>query len=92
MPTSALESLRNPLAAEHTEDARRALEQSPFPALRRLSVQESDHTVILDGEVPSYYLKQVAQETVMPLLDGRQLLNRVRVMRPADLLAGAPPQ
>jgi hypothetical protein len=31
--------------------------------------------------VVSYYLKQLAQETVMPVLDGRELRNRVTVQR-----------
>ena len=39
------------------------------------------HTVVIRGEVPTYYLKQMAQETVMPLLAGRALLNRVSVVR-----------
>ena len=36
---------------------------------------------MIQGVVPTYYLKQMAQETVMPLLGGRQLLNRVNVVR-----------
>jgi hypothetical protein len=32
------------------------------------------------GRVPSYYLKQLAQETVMPALNGRALVNRVTVV------------
>jgi hypothetical protein len=66
-----------------------ALAQNPIPALRRLSAQETEIAVVLDGDVPSYYLKQVAQEAVMPLLDGRQLLNRLRVVRPSERLAEA---
>jgi len=58
-----------------------ALRQSPIPALRKLSVEESDSVVIILGSVNSYYLKQLAQETIMPVLDGRQLLNRVSVVR-----------
>jgi hypothetical protein len=61
--------------------AAEALRQSSIPALRRLKVEESDAAVVLVGSVPSYYLKQLAQETVMPVLDGRELLNRVAVTR-----------
>jgi hypothetical protein len=57
-----------------------ALRQSPIPALRKLTVEESDTAVIILGKVGSYYLKQLAQETVMPVLDGRELLNRVAVV------------
>ncbi len=59
-----------------------ALRHSPIPALRKLAVEESDTTLVLLGNVSSYYLKQLAQETVMQALDGRELLNRVAVVRP----------
>ena len=61
--------------------ATQALRLSPLPALRRLSLEETDAAVVISGKVSSYYLKQLAQETVMPLLEGRQLLNRVVVVR-----------
>lgn len=70
MTTSTLESSR--LA--------QALSRSPIPALRKLSVDENESTVTIKGQVSSYYLKQLAQETILPLLDGRQLLNRVHVV------------
>ena len=57
------------------------LRQCPIPVLRKLRVEETDTQVVLSGSVPSYYMKQLAQETVMPYLDGRQLLNRVAVER-----------
>ena len=62
-----------------------ALCQSPIPALRKLAVEETDVTVVLVGNVSSYYLKQMAQETVMPHLDGRSLVNRVLVVRPVQM-------
>ena len=58
-----------------------ALRQSPIPALRKLVVEETDNTVAISGSVSSYYLKQLAQETLMPVLGGRELLNRVTVVR-----------
>ena len=60
--------------------AERVLRQSPIPALRKLSVEESGSGIVISGRVSSYYLKQLAQETVMPLLDHRQLLNQVTVV------------
>jgi hypothetical protein len=65
-----------------------ALWQSPIPALRKLSVEETETAVVLHGAVSSYYLKQLAQETVMPYIGGRQLLNRVAVVRPQFAMAG----
>ncbi len=58
-----------------------ALRLSPIPALRRLSLEEDDSVVVIEGSVASYYLKQLAQEAVLPLLAGRALRNRVAVVR-----------
>jgi hypothetical protein len=62
--------------------AAQALLRSPIPALRRLSLAETHEVVEIHGSVVSYYLKQLAQEAVMPALDGRELRNRVAVFRP----------
>jgi hypothetical protein len=69
MSTSTLEQSRLALA----------LRRSPIPALRKLTLTESETTITIQGQVSSYYLKQLAQETILPLLNGRQLLNCVRV-------------
>ena len=61
--------------------ASQAIRQSPLPALRKLAVEETEQAVVLTGTVATYYLKQLAQETVMPVLQGRQLDNRVSVNR-----------
>ena len=71
MATSSSSTLR---AAE-------ALQQSPIPALRKLAVRETEADVVLSGCVSSYYLKQLAQETVLPVLAGRGLKNQVEVVR-----------
>jgi hypothetical protein len=59
-----------------------ALQQSPIPALRKLRVEETVGGVTITGSVSSYYLKQLAQETLMAALDGRSLHNQVEVIRP----------
>ena len=58
-----------------------ALRQSPIPALRKLAVEEADDTVVISGNVSSYYLKQLAQETLRTAVGHRRLLNRVEVCR-----------
>ena len=58
-----------------------ALQHSPIPALRKLVIEETDAAVVIQGSVTSYYLKQLAQEALMPYLDGRTLHNRVTVAR-----------
>ena len=71
-------TLPNPTPAyHHTGDLADPLATD----FRRLGVEESDTIVVLTGTVSRYYLKQLAQETVMPLLAGRKLLNRVEVER-----------
>lgn len=61
--------------------AEQALRESPIPALRRLVVAETDAQVVITGRVSSYYLKQLAQEAVLPVLEKRSLLNQVTVVR-----------
>ncbi len=58
-----------------------ALRQSTMPALRRLAVEEDETTVVITGRVGSYYLKQLAQETVMVFRGDRRVENRVKVER-----------
>jgi hypothetical protein len=69
MSTSTLEQSR----------ATQAIRGSSIPAIRNLSIEETNVCVVIHGSVVSYYLKQLAQETVMPVLDGRELRNRVTV-------------
>jgi hypothetical protein len=57
------------------------LRRSNIPAIRNLLIEESDSSVVIRGNVASYYLKQLAQETVIPVLEGRELRNHVSVER-----------
>lgn len=61
-----------------------ALRESSIPSLRKLCVEETECVVVIAGQVSSYYLKQLAQETVMPVLGSRELINRVSVVRAPD--------
>jgi hypothetical protein len=58
------------------------LRKSPIQALRQLSVVESDDEVVIQGAVSSWYHKQLAQETLLPLLGSRRLTNCVAVVQP----------
>lgn len=57
------------------------LKHCDVPALRSVAVSVEEETVILQGRLPSYYLKQLAQERVLPYLDGRALENRIVVVQ-----------
>jgi osmotically-inducible protein OsmY len=60
-------------------DAADALLSSPLGQLRRLVVNADDTRVVITGRVSSYYFKQMAQETVRPVLGDRTLINHVEV-------------
>jgi hypothetical protein len=62
--------------------AKDALERSAVPALRGLQVEVNEDVIIISGSVSSYYLKQLAQETLMPALGHRRLHNRIEVNQP----------
>lgn len=55
------------------------LNSSPLPQLRCLVVTVSEREVVITGRVPSFYFKQLAQETLRPAVGPRRLLNRVEV-------------
>lgn len=58
-----------------------ALRISPFSALRDVVLEEIGERVIIHGTVNSYYLKQIAQEAIIPALAGRSLENQIRVIK-----------
>jgi hypothetical protein len=61
--------------------ASEALRHSSHPALRQLCVEEQDSVLVITGSVTSYFMKQMAQETLKPLQGQRTLLNKVEVVR-----------
>ncbi|WP_020471243.1 BON domain-containing protein [Zavarzinella formosa] len=58
------------------------LRENPVADLRRIDIAESEQEIVLSGIVTSYYLKQMAQETIRPVLAGRRLKNRLLVLPP----------
>jgi hypothetical protein len=70
----------SPVSAVQSRAAE-ALRLSSHPALRCLRVEETDDRIIIHGRVSSYYLKQLAQETVMPVRGELTLINSVTVAR-----------
>ena len=46
---------------------------------RWVVIEQIDDKIILRGSVTSYYLKQLAQETVMAAYPGQELVNEVSV-------------
>jgi len=67
------------LAAVAREAADR-LRRSGYLALRDISCVAADGVVCLDGSLPSYYLKQVAQEIAAGVEGARGVVNRIEVL------------
>jgi osmotically-inducible protein OsmY len=56
------------------------LRRSSYRALRDISCATSDSEVRLMGFLPSYYLKQVAQEIALGVEGVRHVVNRITVV------------
>ena len=59
--------------------AKKMLTDSPFHALHGLRVEQSGDHVMLRGNVESFFLKQLAQETVRTATRGIDMINEVLV-------------
>jgi osmotically-inducible protein OsmY len=62
-----------------TQAAMIRLRSSPYFALRILTCDFQRGHLIVYGTVPTYYMKQVAQETVRPVIGVEKISNRVSV-------------
>jgi len=59
--------------------AKKLLDESPFVELHGIEVQRTDERVYLRGEVATFFLKQLAQETVRSATRGLEVSNEVLV-------------
>jgi osmotically-inducible protein OsmY len=75
-------------SSELVSAARSALERSGHRSLACIECAVIDGIVVLSGRVPSYYLKQVAQNTVMRLGGGVRVENLVAVERQGEPVIG----
>jgi osmotically-inducible protein OsmY len=62
------------------ENAERRLKSSPHAALRSITCEVEDDALVLRGRVMSFYLKQLAQETVRTIDGVGLVINVVEVM------------
>ena len=64
-----------------TQDSATAvLANSSVHELRQLRVDETANEIQLHGKVRSFYHKQLAQEALRPIADGRRVINHVDVL------------
>ena len=62
-----------------TEGIKRALRETGYPALRAVEVAIRGRLVVIRGTVPTHYLKQVAQVTVLAAPGIDKLCNHLHV-------------
>lgn len=58
------------------------LRRSPFLALRDVGCSAHGATLILHGHLPTYYLKQIAQEAATSLEGVGPVVNQIRITPP----------
>jgi hypothetical protein len=59
-----------------------ALTSTGLNALKTVRIELRKNQVVLHGVVSSYYLKQMAQEAIRPILFGLSVRNRLQVVYP----------
>ena len=64
--------------------AERGLRSSRYSALKHVSCDYQGGVLVLRGCLPSYYLKQVAQEVVARLEGVQAIDNQIQVVPPAS--------
>jgi osmotically-inducible protein OsmY len=62
--------------------AEELLRRSNYLSLRDVSCTASDEIIYLHGCLPSYYLKQLAQELAAGVEGVQCVINRIEVLRP----------
>ncbi|MEO8269805.1 MAG: BON domain-containing protein [Aureliella sp.] len=58
----------------------RALCDSPYSELKRAKCETHDDTIVLRGQVSSYYLKQMAQSLVARVAPAARIRNQLQVV------------
>jgi osmotically-inducible protein OsmY len=90
MPQAITAATPGPATAPSREDAlleeraRLALRAAGYGPLRYVEVSACDGAVALWGHVPSYHLKQVAQEAVLSARGALRVHNRLEVVCPNE--------
>jgi osmotically-inducible protein OsmY len=74
----SLDATPRPLGLAERAESR--LRSNPYLALKNISCEFDGDVLILRGCVPSYYLKQLAQESVAALSGGKRIVNQIAVV------------
>ncbi|NUQ63337.1 MAG: BON domain-containing protein [Pirellulales bacterium] len=60
------------------------MQNASYAALRNVTCEYTHGVLTLHGKVPSYYQKQLAQETVRRIDGIRQIINEIEVLAPGE--------
>jgi hypothetical protein len=75
--------MANSAAKDVQPRAQRALSASAVFALRELRVDQQGDQLVISGPVSSFYHKQLAQEVVLAVAQGMEVVNSISVAEPA---------
>jgi osmotically-inducible protein OsmY len=68
------------------------LRNSPYAALRTVSCEFHEGVLVLRGRLPTYYLKQIAQASVVDLDGVAGVANQIEVVRPGPAVTALSPE
>ncbi len=68
-----------PAALSMREELQERLKDSGHPTLSQLSVEAQRDRIVLSGQVPTFYLKQLAQTIAAQVCTDHQILNETTV-------------
>ena len=69
-----------PRRVSPADQVERAFRNSPYLALRNVACECRDDVLVLNGCLPTYYLKQVAQSVAAQVDGVRQVVNDIQVV------------
>lgn len=61
-----------------------ALRQHPHLRSALIAPRQADDSVVLEGSVESFFIKQMAQEAIRPIAGGQRIDNRLQVRSTAE--------
>lgn len=70
----------HPHSQEPAEAAKDRLKRMPYWTIRRLTCDCRDGVLVLRGELPSFYYKQLAQAAVKGIAGVTQVVNEIQVI------------
>ena len=79
LDSSEFETRNENPQAKITELAERRLHGNSHQALKNISCTYQDGVLVLQGTLPTYYLKQLAQETIVRMEGVERIENQIQV-------------